>query len=73
MWRRGDRYLTRCYFVVEEATHLRNPGALPATMGKLRLRPGNIDKFMAAGLPVSGTAGLCVTAQTLDPAGATQE
>ena len=49
------------------------PRSLPATAGKLRLHLGNLDKFMAAGLLVSGNAGLCVTAQTLDPAGATQE
>ena len=45
----------------------------PATAGKLRLRPGNLVRFTAVGLLVSGNAGLCVTAQTLDPAGATQE
>lgn len=41
--------------------------------GKLRLWLGNLDKFTAAGLLVSGTAGLSADAQTLDPAGATQE
>ena len=49
------------------------PEVLARRSGKLRLRPGNLDKFMAAGLLVSGIAGLCVTAETLDPAGATQE
>jgi hypothetical protein len=33
----------------------------------------NVVGFTAVGLLVSGNAGLCVTAQTLDPAGATQE
>jgi hypothetical protein len=61
------------YFGAAEATSFWKRGFLPATAGKLRLRLGNLDKFMAAGLLVSGTAGLCVTAQTLDPAGATQE
>ena len=50
-----------------------NRGSQPATAGKLRLRLGNLDTFTAVGLLVSGNAGLCVTAQTLDPAGATQE
>ena len=45
----------------------------PATAGKLLLRPGNLGKFTAAGLPVFENAGLSVTAQTLDPAEATQE
>jgi hypothetical protein len=43
------------------------------TPGKLRLRLGNLDKFTVARLPVFGTAGLSVTAQTLDPAAVAQE
>ena len=65
--------LTRCYFAAEEATNFWNRRSLPARAGKLRLRSANLDKFIAADLLVSGTAGLCVTAQTLDPIGATQE
>jgi len=57
----------------ERVTSLWKRGSLAVTAGKLRLWPGNLDKFMAADLLVSGTAGLCVTAQTLDPVGATQE
>jgi hypothetical protein len=45
----------------------------PATAGKLRLPLQSLNKFTAAGLPVFETAGLSVTAQTLDRAGATRE
>jgi hypothetical protein len=64
-------YAPQNYF--PEATSFWNRGSLPATASKLRLRLGNLDKFTAVGLLASGTAGLYVTVQTLDPAGATQE
>ena len=43
------------------------------TAGKLRLRPRNLDSSWCGFRQFSAAAGLCVTAQTLDPAGATQE
>lgn len=61
------------YFAPDVATSFWKRGSLPATAGKLRLRLGNLDKFKAARSPVFGIAGLSVTAQTLDRAGATQE
>jgi hypothetical protein len=73
-WRLTLRKLGRAgshrkhYFDAEAATSFWKP----ATAGKLRLRLGNLDKFTAGGLLVFGTAGLCVTAQTLDPTGAAQ-
>jgi hypothetical protein len=57
------------YFGAGAATSFWKRESLPATASKLRLRLGNLDKFTAAGLPVFGTVGLSVTAQTLDPAG----
>ena len=60
-------------FGAEEATSFWKRGSLPATAGKLRLQLGKLDKFTAAGLPVSGIVGLSVTAQTLDPAEEAQE
>jgi hypothetical protein len=61
------------YLSAAETTSFWKRGSFPAVAGKLRLRTGDLVGFMAARLPVSGTAGPCAAVQTLDPAGAMQE